>query len=102
MTGAMREAMRDWWWLVVGGVAVMLAVALIATVGVVDTCADLFYGTSVPSVSPCQDRMDAAQRTWIVGTVLLLIGLATVAYGVGYRRGRRVRQRVEADAQATP
>ena len=67
----------------------VVAVALIATVGVVGSCADLYYGTSVPSKSPCQESLDAAQRNWILGSALLLGGLATVAFGLGHPRGRQ-------------
>jgi hypothetical protein len=35
------------------------------------------------------ESLNAGQRIWTIGAVLLLIGLATVAYDVGHRRGRR-------------
>ncbi len=96
----MTGAIRSWWWLVGGGLAMAVAVVLIATVGVVGSCADLYYGSSIPSVSPCQERLDAAQRNWILGSVLLLGGLTTVAYGFGYRRGRRTSRKDESVVQA--
>jgi hypothetical protein len=96
----MTGAIRNWWWLVGGALAMAVAVVLIATVGVVGSCADLYYGTSVPSVSPCQESLDAAQRNGILGSALLLGGLTTVAYGFGYRRGRRAERSDEPVAQA--
>jgi hypothetical protein len=99
----MTGAIRNWWWLVGGALAMAVGVVLIATVGAVGTCSDfgvLYEGSAVPPVTPCQESIDTAQRNWIVGSALLLVGLATVAYDVGYRRGHRASSRDGSGAKA--
>lgn len=91
MTGILRR----WWWLLAGGLAIVVGVILIATVGVVGTCSagsssTVPSGSSPPENSSCQDEIDAAARTWVLGSAAFVTGIAVVAFGLGYTRGRRV------------
>ena len=91
MTGMLRR----WWWLLAGGIAIVLGVVLIATAGLVGACdaggsSSVPSGASPPENSTCQDELDAAARNWILGSAAFVTGVAVVAFGVGYRRGRRV------------
>ena len=88
MTGVLRR----WWWLLLGLVAIVAGIALIASAGAVGTCADfgvLPYGAPLPENYGCQDELDAAGRNFVLGSAALIAGLVVVAYGLGYLRGKR-------------
>ena len=88
---AMTGVVRKWAWLF-GVAAMAVGVVLIVTVGAVGTCYGSIVvpdGSTMPP-NPCLDSANAAQRNWILGEVLLLLGLATVAYVVGFKRGQRI------------
>ena len=84
-------AKRTWWWLVGGGLMMASGIVLMVTVGAVGCSAGGFEsdGSLDAAVAACEESINAAQRNWTVGLVLLLVGLAVVAYDVGYRRGHR-------------
>jgi peptidoglycan/LPS O-acetylase OafA/YrhL len=89
MTGAKRQ----WWWLLGGCLVLAVGVVLMSPLTDGEACSGVAYGPDAASVEAagdaCVESLNAGQRIWTIGAVLLLIGLATVAYDVGHRRGRR-------------
>ncbi len=93
MTGAKRGG----GWLVGGLLVLAVGVVLVSPLTGGVACSEVAYGPDAASVEAagdaCVESLNAAQRTWTIGAVLLLVGLATVAYDVGHRRGRRAGHR---------
>ena len=93
MTGATRK----WWWLVGGCLMMAVGIGLMSPLGTGLGCSAGGFGSDVASAeasaqaaaNACVESLNAAERNWWIGAALLLVGLATVAYDIGHRRGRR-------------
>ncbi len=100
----MTGAMRAYWWLLLGLSVSALGLGVMASAGLGSvSCSDLVllpYGETALPTSPCADQIESAQRMWTNGLVLLIAGLLVIAYGFGYRRGRRG-SRYESASQAS-
>ena len=85
MTGAIRR----YWWLLLGLALAVIGAASIASVGRSHACSEFGVNGQLLSGGNCEDEFAALQRTYILGLILLILGLLTIAFGLGYRLGRR-------------
>lgn len=96
----MTGVIRGYWWLALG--ILIAAVGLLIRIGVPDFIADCSQvvavsggytlAQDVPSSPDCLDAAAAARRTAAIGWLLMMAGVAVVAFGLGHRRGAANRQ----------
>jgi len=93
---AMGGVIRRYWWLPLGLVLAVLGTALITSVGRAAPCSEVDTNGQLLSGGTCQDEIDALARSFNLGSIFLIVGLMTIASGLGYRLGQ-LRQRTGGD-----